>query len=268
MNWVDILGLVTLGFIPAFMLLDLVHHPIRYDAPRFFRLRGVLMSVGVVAAGFGLAWFWGTVLQFPSLLDLSGWNLFAAAGAGILVYELVHYWYHRSAHRFDWLWLAAHQTHHSTESHDAFGANYTSPLDTLAFGSLPILVTVPLLGLSPGASAIVGAFVTFNAMFQHANLRTPRWLGYIVQRPESHALHHERGVHRFNYSDLPLWDILFGTFRNPKEFAAEVGFYKGASARIPAMWAFRDVNQPGEDEGEKTTRVIPTTTQIEQQRAA
>ena len=55
-----------------------------------------------------------------------------------------------------------------------------------------------------------------SAIFQHANVRTPRWLGYFVQRPESHSLHHERGVHRDNYSDLPVFDMLFGTFRNPR----------------------------------------------------
>jgi sterol desaturase/sphingolipid hydroxylase (fatty acid hydroxylase superfamily) len=229
--------------IPAFLLLDLLHHPVKYDAPRWYRLTGLLMSAAVIAGSFGLAWLWGNVLTFPSLFDLSGWNVALAAGVGILVYEFFHYWYHRAAHRFDWLWLAAHQTHHSTESHDAFGANYTSPLDFFMFGSIPTLVIVPLLGLSPGSAAIAAAFITFNAMFQHANLRTPRWLGYIIQRPESHSLHHQRGVHRYNYSDLPLWDMIFGTFRNPEGFAKEVGFYKGASARIPAMWAFRDASK-------------------------
>lgn len=267
MHWTEIFGFITLGFIPAFMLLDLVHHPKQYDAPRWYRLRGLLMSLAAVAASFGVAWLWGEVLTFPSLFDLSGWNLFAAAGVGILVYEFVHYWYHRSAHRFDWLWRAAHQTHHSTESHDAFGANYTAPLDFFMFASLPILVVAPLLGLSAGSAAIVGAFIGFNAMFQHANLRTPRWLGYVIQRPESHSLHHARGVHGFNYSDLPLWDMVFGTFRNPRYFADEVGFYKGASAKVAAMWTFQDVSKP-ENEDETPTRRIPTTSVLEKQRAA
>ena len=78
-------------------------------------------------------------------------------------------------------------------------------------------------------------------MFQHTNIRTPQWLGYIVQRPESHSVHHQRGVHQWNYSDLPLWDIVFHTFRNPAEFAAEAGFHDGASAKIPQMLMFQDV---------------------------
>lgn len=85
---------------------------------------------------------------------------------------------------------------------------------------------------------------TFPSMFQHANIRTPRWLGYILQRPESHSRHHARGVHAGNYADLPIFDLLFGTFHNPRYFAAENGFYDGASSRVGEMLRFRDVSQP------------------------
>lgn len=90
---------------------------------------------------------------------------------------------------------------------------------------------------------MVMLITTFLSVFQHSNIRTPHWLGYIVQRPESHSQHHARGVHAKNYSDLPLFDILFGTFYNPRNFAAEAGFYHGASARITEMLRFRDVSQ-------------------------
>jgi len=110
------------------------------------------------------------------------------------------------------------------------------------FTTWAVLVFFPLLGLSPEAGAIVSAFLAFNAAFQHANIRTPRWLGYLVQRPESHGVHHGRGIHRYNYSDLPLWDMLFGTFRNPaaRETPVSAGFYRGGSARLGAMLAFRE----------------------------
>jgi sterol desaturase/sphingolipid hydroxylase (fatty acid hydroxylase superfamily) len=85
---------------------------------------------------------------------------------------------------------------------------------------------------------------TFFSIFQHGNFHTPRWLGYIVQRPESHSFHHERGVHGRNYSDLPIFDLLFGTFYNPQRFASETGFYDGASKRIADMLRFRDVSVP------------------------
>jgi sterol desaturase/sphingolipid hydroxylase (fatty acid hydroxylase superfamily) len=146
--------------------------------------------------------------------------------------------------------------HHSAESIDAFGAYYLHPLDTFFFTTWGVLVSYPLLGLSPAAGAIAGAFLIFNAMFQHANIRTPRWLGYIVQRPESHCVHHERGVHAFNYSDLPLWDMVFGTFRNPPTFEGEAGFYRGASDRVAEMLVGRDVTT-ARDESAVPTEPAP-----------
>jgi len=51
-------------------------------------------------------------------------------------------------------------------------------------------------------------------------------------------------VHRYNYSDLPLWDMVFGTFRNPPTWEGEVGFYTGGSARVWEMLIGRDVTTP------------------------
>jgi sterol desaturase/sphingolipid hydroxylase (fatty acid hydroxylase superfamily) len=73
-------------------------------------------------------------------------------------------------------------------------------------------------------------------------------VGYFIQRPESHLVHHGRGVHAFNYADLPLWDMVFGTFRNPVAMESEAGFYDGASTRVAEMLAFRDVSRPQEPE--------------------
>ena len=56
--------------------------------------------------------------------------------------------------------------------------------------------------------------------------------------------HHQRGVHGYNYSDFPLWDILLGTFRNPKTWEGETGFDQPADSRYGAMLAFADVNAP------------------------
>jgi hypothetical protein len=97
-------------------------------------------------------------------------------------------------------------------------------------------------GVVPEAAVIAGTISTGLAIFQHANLKTPAWLGYLVARPESHARHHERGVHARNYSDLPLWDILFGTFDNPETWQGLAGFYSGASRRLGALLCGRDIS--------------------------
>ena len=80
---------------------------------------------------------------------------------------------------------------------------------------MQLFVTVIVLGLDPLAAALVGYVAAFYGMFQHWNVRTPRWLGYFIQRPEAHCEHHRLGVHANNYGDLPLWDMLFGTLPQP-----------------------------------------------------
>ena len=240
------LEIATLASIPAFLVLDLLHGARRFEVPRWWRVRAFVVTVVTFAWTAVVATAWARLVGEHTLFDLSGLGTVGGSIVGILVYELGHYWYHRAAHAWDWLWRAAHQMHHSAESLDAFGANYLHPLDALAFTTISSLVFFPLLGLTAEAGAVGALFLIFNAMFQHANVRTPRWLGYLIQRPESHGIHHARGVHRHNYSDLPLWDIVFGTFRNPAAFEGQVGFAPGASARIGAMLIGRDVSADGD----------------------
>ncbi|MGD2137803.1 MAG: sterol desaturase family protein [Gammaproteobacteria bacterium] len=241
---IELLESITLALIPGFLLLDFIVQRRHYDEIHHWRLRGALVTAAIFFVNGEVARFWGTLFAGTHLLDLGGLGLWGAA-IGVLVYEFFHYWYHRAAHTWTWLWRAGHQMHHSAERLDAFGANYLHPFDTAMFTTISSLVLFPLLGLSVEAGVVAVLFLTFNAMFQHANIGTPHWLGYLIQRPESHNIHHRRGVHRYNYSDLPLWDMVFGTFRNPRILEGNAcGFYPGASGRIPEMLAGRDVSGP------------------------
>jgi len=241
----EYLEYLTLALIPGFILFDLVYRSRRYETARFWRIRAVAVTVGIFFFTGWVAGLWGTLLEGVSLIDGSVLGTFAGAAVGILVYEFVHYWYHRAAHQWTWLWRAGHQMHHSAESLDAFGAYYLHPFDAAMFTTWGSLVFFPLLGLTVEAGLIAALFLTFNAMFQHANIKTPYWLGFLIQRPESHGVHHGRGIHRYNYSDLPLWDMIFGTFRNPKSVEGlEAGFYKGASGRVLEMLIGHDVSKP------------------------
>ncbi len=242
MSWIE---WAALAILPIFLIGDLVSPP-SGERTRWWRSR----AFAVTAVNFGLSlavgqWWAGSLGAFH-LFDGAWLGTAAGAASGVLVYEFFHYWYHRSAHRFDRLWRLGHQMHHSAESLDPWGAYYLHPVDTAIFVSISSLVLYPLLGLTPMAGAWAAACLTFLSVFQHANLRTPTWLGYLIQRPESHAVHHARGVHAYNYSDLPLWDMVFGTFRNPgADFKLPAqGFYQGASQRLMEMLLFRDVAKP------------------------
>ena len=127
---------------------------------------------------------------------------------------------------------------------DMSGAHHFHPLELAIFILMGTLTTTLLLGLDPVAAALTGYIAQFYSYFQHLNVRTPAWLGYIIQRPEAHCVHHQRDVHAWNYGDLPIWDMLLGTWRNPQQFDGVVGFDAPATNRIGAMLAFVDVNAP------------------------
>ena len=96
-------------------------------------------------------------------------------------------------------------------------------------------------GASPEAMAWYGTFIALSAFFSHANIRTPRWIGYIQQRPEQHSIHHQWDLHKYNYSDLILWDRIFGTFKEADKFSERCGFPKDHELRIREMLMFKDV---------------------------
>jgi sterol desaturase/sphingolipid hydroxylase (fatty acid hydroxylase superfamily) len=175
-----------------------------------------------------------------------GTRLGVAGGAfvGFVLMEGVIYAWHRSAHNVGFLWRGFHQMHHSPQRVDVPGSVVFHPLEMVVQVLLQLGLTVVVLGLDPLAAAIIGYLVAFNGLFQHWNVRTPQWLGYLIQRPESHCVHHRLGVHYYNYSDFPPWDMLFRTFRNPARFMGECGFDAGADRKLGAMLAFADVNAP------------------------
>jgi sterol desaturase/sphingolipid hydroxylase (fatty acid hydroxylase superfamily) len=116
-------------------------------------------------------------------------------------------------------------------------------MDMVGFTLLGSVIFTLTIGLSPKAVTPIILSLNFLSAFQHANIKTPRWLGYIIQRPEQYAIHYQKGVHWYNYSDLPFYDLLFGTFKNPTNFQEENGFLDGTSNRIKEMLLFKGISK-------------------------
>lgn len=184
-------------------------------------------------------------LSGHSLLDLHAFGLWGVP-IGLLATTFVGYWLHRAEHRYGWLWRATHQLHHSPARVDMAGAFFAHPLEVLLKVVVSTTVASWVLGLSPLAASLVNTVVATLSLFQHWNIRTPRALGYVVQRPESHCVHHAIDDVGHNYSELPLWDMLFGTFRNPATFKGDVGLQGGVRPRVKDMLLMRSAELPKE----------------------
>jgi len=225
----------------GFLVLERAIGKGRVFAPvRFWTLFGI---AGLVVAGVMSALVPALVaplLSFLHLFNLSGWGLWGAVPTVILT-TFFTYWSHRLQHRYDLLWRLGHQFHHSVVRVDIASGIIFHPIDLIVQFTMATLAAI-LLGVSAQAAAIAGVAGFSIALYQHWNIRTPAWVGYFIQTPEQHVLHHQRDIHARNFGDMPVWDRLFGTYASPGDGPIEVGFAPERSRRVMAMLLCVDVN--------------------------
>jgi sterol desaturase/sphingolipid hydroxylase (fatty acid hydroxylase superfamily) len=132
--------------------------------------------------------------------------------------DFFSYWLHRFMHEVPSLWKI-HAVHHSTEHMDWLASARVHVLEMLAnrlLGYLPIFV----LGFSPGAVYAYLVFISFHAIFIHANVRF-RFPGlrWVLATPEFHHWHHTsqtEGVDKNYAAFLPVYDVVFRTTYLPE----------------------------------------------------
>ena len=188
---------------------------------------------------FGTAWVaghsWERWMSQLRPWSADGLGVFWGAIVGYVAITFVYYWWHRWRHTVRPLWRWLHQVHHSPERIEIITSFYKHPLEIVANSLLSTAILYFIVGIGPEAAAYAILLTGLAELFYHWNVRTPYWLGFIVQRPESHCVHHQRDLHAYNYADLPLWDICFGTFRNPRRWDECCGFAEGCECRLGEM---------------------------------
>jgi len=214
-----------------------------YEPMPHWSLWGLIFVVSTSVVGTVTPWLLGAMgmsaSMWPQAIAWGAWGY----PAGVLATSLAYYGWHRLEHASDRFWRWSHQLHHSPRRVDTAGAFYAHPVEVAVKTSIGLLMTTVLLGLDSLTASLVLATLTGLSLFQHWNINTPQWLGWILPRPEMHACHHERDVHARNYSDLPLWDLVFGTYFNPPEFRGSVGFDQDKALRVGDMLMMRDVHR-------------------------
>lgn len=226
---------IAAGLFAAFALLDLFTRARVFPEVSYWRMKGIAFAFLYLAITTTAPLIWDAWLDQYQLVDGSRLPFWLQVAGGFVVLQFGIYTWHRTMHHVTPLWRFFHQMHHSAERVDIWGALYFHPLDMIGWAFIGSMMLVLGFGLSVEAALIVNVMATFCSMFQHANINTPQWLGYLVTRPESHSAHHERGIHGRNYGDIPLFDMIFGTFYNPAKFEGEVGFHEGGSRKLGAM---------------------------------
>jgi sterol desaturase/sphingolipid hydroxylase (fatty acid hydroxylase superfamily) len=171
---------------------------------------GALTDVAIVAA-VGRPEGRGT-----GLLPALGCSGRAAVVVTVVFLDLVAYFGHRWRHAVLPLW-ALHRAHHTDDDVDVTTLLRLHPLDVVVL-NLFVASAVVVLGAPATAVAISGAVGACFGAFTHARVqlgpRVERILGWVVQTPGLHRMHHQpdRPETDSNFGlILTCWDRLFGT---------------------------------------------------------
>jgi sterol desaturase/sphingolipid hydroxylase (fatty acid hydroxylase superfamily) len=211
---------------------------------RTWPLRVLLINaaqLGVVLLA-GLAWErW---LSAASVFHLA--QHVSPAVGGLVAYFIatfLFYWWHRWRHEYDVLWIGFHQFHHSPQRLEVITSFYKHPGEMIVNSIVGGCLVYAFLGLSLEGGAYYTLCTALGEFFYHTNVRTPRWIGFFFQRPEMHRIHHQHGRHRNNYGDITWWDMLFGTYENPKEWTHTCGFDPEKEELLMDMLLYKDVHR-------------------------
>jgi lathosterol oxidase len=151
----------------------------------------------------------------------------------IALADLFQYAIHRAFHAWPWLWRF-HAIHHSSAAMDWLAGSRLHLVDvvvTRAWSFVPLF----LAGFAPPALVAYLVFVSFQAVFLHANLRLRcgplRW---VLATPEFHHWHHALEPVDKNFAvHLPCIDRIFGTAWLPGGFPGRYGL---AGDPVPDGW--------------------------------
>lgn len=210
--------------------------------------RALLVNLAQLGITLATARLWIQLFD-TSIFHLSVWDMPILEGfVGWFIGTFFFYWWHVLRHKKGF-WLVFHQIHHSPSRIETVTSFYKHPIEILIDAILTALVMYPLLGCSMMGAFWYNFFAATGEYFYHANIRTPPWLRFFIQTPELHSVHHQYDVHKYNFADIPLWDRLFGTYKDATEFTDRCGFPAGAEEKLGDMLLFKDVYREDERSG-------------------
>jgi sterol desaturase/sphingolipid hydroxylase (fatty acid hydroxylase superfamily) len=157
---------------------------------------------------------------------------------GLLLNDLMFYWYHRLSHTTRFFW-ALHVAHHSSNKMNittAIRGNFVNNLFHAIFW-IPML----LLGFPPAIVILCDAFSYFYQLWLHTQI-IPKLgpLEFVLNTPSHHRVHHGSNPQYIdkNYGAIFIfWDRIFGTFEEEKE-PVRYGLTKPLETNNPMVVAF------------------------------
>ncbi|MFK7931861.1 MAG: sterol desaturase family protein [Saprospiraceae bacterium] len=202
-----------------------------------FFVLSVLIKPAIVIAAIALG-----QLLFPTYeYALGHWSLLLMLPFYLFIDDVLQYWYHRSAHEYEFLWKL-HRPHHQAEEMGFFVSYRNAGLYYVIMPNLWWVGTIVFLG---GAKAvalglilkqlvIIGSHSTikWDAPLYKSDLLRPlvRLIERILVTPAFHHAHHGKSMldgssdPNGNYGNMfSLWDQFFGTAKFVQTYPTDYG---------------------------------------------
>jgi sterol desaturase/sphingolipid hydroxylase (fatty acid hydroxylase superfamily) len=175
-----------------------------------------------------------TAAGFAVVAAQRGWGVFnvldAPAWVGIIAsvvfLDFAIYLQHVMFHAVPALWRL-HRMHHADLDFDVTTGARFHPIEIL-LSMLIKFAVIAVIGAPAAAVIIFEVLLNATAMFNHGNFRLPagldRVLRLFVVTPDMHRVHHSIEDHETNSNfgfNLPLWDRLFGTYKDQPDAGHE-----------------------------------------------
>jgi sterol desaturase/sphingolipid hydroxylase (fatty acid hydroxylase superfamily) len=189
------------------------------------------------------------ILTSIALAQTRGWGLLnaiempaaVALVAGILLFDLWMYVWHRANHEMPLLWRF-HRVHHTDPRMDSTTAFRFHPGE-IALSTLLNAVVILALGLGLATLILYKSLMVVVILLHHSNIRLPeawdRRLRLLVVPPSMHRVHHSEIARETNsnYGTIfSFWDRLFGSFRLRDDLARirfGIGDFEGPQWQTP-----------------------------------
>ena len=176
------------------------------------------------------------------------WALIVVPLVIYLALEFGYWLAHYMLHHIDFLW-EFHKVHHSAEVLTPLVEWRQHPFEyflvPLVMGTVSSVILAGVTWLfgpdihyagmwSPGLILMVFICTTLHLRHSHVKMAAPGVLGYILQTPAHHQIHHSTDPRHFDKNlgfCLSVWDYVFGTLYIPRGEKLQLGLYGEDGAR-------------------------------------
>jgi sterol desaturase/sphingolipid hydroxylase (fatty acid hydroxylase superfamily) len=178
---------------------------------------GNQLGAAIVAGALALPLGWAGG-RFGMDIWPAHWPLALQIAVGVFLADGIEYARHRAEHSWNWLW-PVHALHHSVDRMHVLKSGRGHFLDMVL---RHVVAFLPMAAVGVPAEVLLAYIAAVNVLgpIGHSNVdvRVPAFLHSVLMTPQVHRIHHARspGLTFSNYANVfPVWDVLFGTFRNP-----------------------------------------------------